>query len=321
MIRSGATFRSATPSDLDRIVELLTADPACTVTKDSYRANLETGEYRLEWTWLAESAEGDLLAVAIWWGPRSESKAPSALDGFYAIPSFTRESRIELSAALLAAAHEAFGEAPEYHVFVPANWRDAPAVVESLAWRQEAARRAGLTHVIERLRYEWTSESPLPPRDGRLIFRPEPDDEVFVDLFIRTLEGTLDAASAANKVILGAEAQARGDIHFLKEQMLGQRDWWRVATDENGAVVGFGIPSRNSDFHVVGYLGVLPEYRGRGHADRILAEITRLLVEQVGAAVIRADTDLGNRPMAKAFARLGYHNFACRLVHSAAHTV
>ena len=78
--------------------------------------------------------------------------------------------------------------------------------------------------------------------------------------------------------------------------MLGQRAWWRVAQTPDGELAGFGIPSQNTDYAVVGYLGVLPEHRGHGYVDEILAEITRILVAETGATNIRADTDLENRP-------------------------
>jgi len=60
---------------------------------------------------------------------------------------------------------------------------------------------------------------------------------------------------------------------------------------------------------VIAYLGVLPEHRGRGRVDAILAEGTRVLSAQPDVPRIRAATDVANVPMAKAFARLGYVNF------------
>ncbi|MDH6124310.1 GNAT family N-acetyltransferase [Kitasatospora sp. GP82] len=97
----------------------------------------------------------------------------------------------------------------------------------------------------------------------------------------------------------------------------GERSWWRIAETADGKVVGFGFPSRNPAFPVVGYLGVLPGHRGRGYVDGILAENTRLLAVELGAETVRADTDLTNLPMAAAFERAGYRNFARRLVLSA----
>ena len=91
--------------------------------------------------------------------------------------------------------------------------------------------------------------------------------------------------------------------------------WWRLAYDGDGKLVGFAMPSANNGGPVVGYLGVVPEQRGHGYSDDLLAEITHLLVE-TGAERIRADTDLTNKPMAASFERQGYRNHAVRMVAS-----
>ena len=88
-----------------------------------------------------------------------------------------------------------------------------------------------------------------------------------------------------------------------------------MAVDGAGEAVGFVFPARNSYHHIVAYVGVLPEHRGNGYIDGILAEGTRILAE-AGAPHIRASTDVGNRPMANAFARAGYGTFQ-RLINLA----
>jgi RimJ/RimL family protein N-acetyltransferase len=230
--------------------------------------------------------------------------------------------RSRIATELLTAAHEAYAregasEPPAYHIFLPGDWRDRPDVIAALAWREQAAHAAGLVASLERLRYEWTPRDGLPDPPARLRMRPEPDDEVFAGLFRLVLEGTLDATSRREAAEIGADVQARADVAFYRDKMLGDRAWWLVAETLGGELAGFGIPSRNADFDVVGYLGVLPEHRGHGYVDEILAAITRLLATQEGAQVIRADTDLANRPMAASFERAGYRNFARRLVLAA----
>jgi len=116
---------------------------------------------------------------------------------------------------------------------------------------------------------------------------------------------------------MGPRVQARLDVAFYRDKMAGERGWWRVAQTRGGEPVGFGVPSRNSEVPVVGYLGVVPEHRGHGYVGDILAEITRVLVAEAGAQTIHADTDLANQPMARAFERAGYRNFARRVVLSA----
>ncbi|MCX5205404.1 GNAT family N-acetyltransferase [Streptomyces sp. NBC_00237] len=320
------TFRSTVEADLDRLLPLLVADPASSLSAHTYLSKLADGQYRHAWTWIAEDPSGGdtaPLAVAVWWGLPSEA-TPGALDAVYVdearVPT---GQRVALAAELLAAAHAAFkeagaAEAPAFHIFVPGDYRDRPEVAEALAWRQEAARAAGLVGFVERLGYEWTPQGGLrEAASPQLVFAAEPDDEVFVELFRQVLQDTLDASTRAEAEQIGAEAQARNDVAFYQEQMAGERSWWRVARNAAGEAVGFGLPSRNLAGPVVGYLGVLPGHRGLGHVDEILAEITAILAAEPDTSRIRADTDLANRPMAAAFERAGYRNFRRRLVLSA----
>ncbi|MCG6498028.1 GNAT family N-acetyltransferase [Kitasatospora sp. A2-31] len=316
------TVRPTTPSDLDRVLPLIVPDPATGLTADTYRTRLADGEYRTDWTWVAEDAPGGPpLALAVWWGD-PDGDLPDALDAVFVHDSVrSAADRTDLAAQLLTAAHTAYAgagadAAPEYHLVLPGDWRDRPETVAAVAWRREAARRAGLPVGLERLRYEWTPPAGLPEPSGRLLLQPEPDDEVFVDLFRRVLVGTLDTDSRKEAERLGAEAQARADVAFYRDTMLGDRSWWRIARTPDGEPVGFGIPSRNHAFPVVGYLGVVPEHRGRRYGDDILAEITRILAAETAPERVRADTDLVNAPMAAAFDRLGYRNDTRRLVLS-----
>jgi RimJ/RimL family protein N-acetyltransferase len=318
------TFRPSTKADLDRVLPFIRRDGACPLTADRYRARLDDGQYSHDRTWIAVDGSGEVLAVAVWWAS-PKAVEPGALDAVYVHESFSAggEERVALAAGLLSAAHEAFAEQfgqnepPAYHVFVPGDWRDRPEVVDALSWRRAAAERAGLGTLLERLRFEWASADGLVEPVRGLEFRAEPDDEVFADLFTRVLSGSLDTTSTREAARIGAAEQARQDLAHLRDLMLGDRSWWRVAVNSDGDAVGFGIPSRNPVFPVVGYLGVLPEHRGHAYADAILAEITRILVDEADATVIHADTDLVNEPMAATFLRAGYRNHARRLVFSA----
>jgi GNAT superfamily N-acetyltransferase len=320
-------YRPVASSDLERLRALVVADPASPLTARQFQIRFDNGEYRPEWSWMAEEPGENPAAAAIWWGtPRDV--LPAALDGLFAAAqagsaqAADAEDSARLAARLLAVAHEAYAAAglmhpPDFHMFLPPDWRDRPEVMSAANWRLNAARQAGLTDMLERLRYEWTPAVGVPQPAGRLTFRPEADDEVFVELFDRTLSGTLDATSRKEADASGSRAQAVSDVVFYRERMNGRRSWWRVAETPSGDLAGFGIPSRNTAVPVVGYLGVLPEHRGHGYVDEILAEVTRVLVAEAGATTIHADTDLENRPMAAAFDRAGYSMIGCRLVLSA----
>jgi RimJ/RimL family protein N-acetyltransferase len=342
MSAAASAFRPATASDLDRVAALIVPDAASPLTARDFRVRLDSGEYRPDRIWVAESsgdtgsgnpgagtagtATAPIAAAAVWWGQTGE-RAPGTLDALVADPGLPREQRTAVGSQLLAIAHGAFSRslrrAPApFHFLLPSNWRSRHDVVSALSWRWEAALHAGLTDELERLRFEWRAESGLPgtrvPGTGRarLTFRREPDDDVFATLFRRTLQGTLDATTRKTADVVGEGIQAHADVAFYRDRMEGDRGWWIVAELPDGEPVGFGVPNRNSECAVVGYIGVLPEYRGQGYIDEILAETTRILATEGRADRVQADTDLANQPMAAAFERAGYVNFAHRVVLS-----
>src|ERR1051326_210463 len=122
-------------------------EPLWYVAADEYRRELAERQYRPEWTWVAED-EGRVLARAVWWG-QADSKHPLALDCL--LTSDAVADRAGLASELLAAAHRAFlgggaRQLPDYNILkLPGDWRDAPATAAAVAWRQDAAARAGLT--------------------------------------------------------------------------------------------------------------------------------------------------------------------------------
>ena len=68
------------------------------------------------------------------------------------------------------------------------------------------------------------------------------------------------------------------------------------------------IPAHNGYNPIIAYLGVVPAHRGHGYIHDVLAAGTSLLAAQ-DVPRIRTATDVGNAPMAAAFARAGYVTF------------
>lgn len=306
-------IRTMAEPDLARILGCLADKSVNTTTTDRFTQNLASGSYRPEWTWIAE--ESDLvLGLAVWWGFPDGDRLLT-LDCLYADASVA--DPVPLWADLIGRARRtvnASDEQPDYHIFLPPDWQSDPAAQAAVGPRLTAAARAGLKDVVERLRYEWLPDAGIPATSTRLTFTAEPDDDAFVDVFRRVAEGSLDAHTRAAVARAGADAYAREELAGYR-MMPGPRDWWRLAYDGDGQLVGFAMPSANAGGPVVGFLGVLPEHRGHGYVDDLLAEITAFLAG-TGAERIVADTDTTNRPMAAAFDRAGYRTFAIRLVAS-----
>lgn len=259
------------------------------------------GEYRPEWTWVALRGGRVVARAACWAGPGDE--VPLVLDWFDFEPG-------QAAAAVLL-----LREMPhrvEFELVLPPGWRDDAEVRAAAEARIDAAAAAGYRPLVERFRYEWTPRCGLPVHAGRLRFRPEPDDEAVLDVLRRVQHGTLDAH--ALRALAGTgdgpgkedgiERAAREDLEHLR-WMPSPREWWRLARTPDGSLVGLQVPGRIPSGPAVGFIGVVPEQRGNGYAYDLLAECTRQLHDE-GAQSVAATTDLGNAPMAAAFARAGY---------------
>ncbi|MGI9822882.1 GNAT family N-acetyltransferase [Agromyces sp. Marseille-Q5079] len=279
--------------------------------------DLAQGRRRLEWTWLAVRGDRLLGRLALW-SPAGATE-PAQLDVFDLDDALSDDEQHDVGSALLDAARAeviaALQTPPEFARYLPADWREQPAERRATETVMALLEASGARFLVERLRLEWTPEAGVPAPDERLTFRGFDDDDELLDLTTRVLPGTLDAHSRAELEHAAPNEVARAQYDEEFVQYTTPREWWRVALDASGEVVGFVMPARNTYHHIVAYLAVLPEHRGNGYIDGILAEGTRILAE-AGAPHIRASTDVGNVPMAKAFARGGYATFE-RLVNMA----
>ena len=205
------------------------------------------------------------------------------------------------------------GGRPEYRQFLPVDWHEHAGMRAAVADRRTVARLAGLRFLVERLELRWPAEpgAALPPRPGRLTFPPVGDDAELLAVVRGTLAGTLDAHARRDMARDGVDAAARAIV----EELPGPRSLVRLAYDPTGRCVGMTVPGLRPWGADISYVGVLPEHRGNGYADELLLEASHLLVEG-GATEIVAATDVGNSPMAAAFARCGYLVVDRLMVHA-----
>ncbi|WP_406318319.1 GNAT family N-acetyltransferase [Streptosporangium sp. NBC_01639] len=272
--------------------------------------------YRPEWLWVALRGD-EVVARAAFWGPPG-SEHPFSLDWF---DPGTGADRIEVGAALLRAAYAALvtpgystpvGARPDFHLFLPADWNERPDAVADVADRVEAAEKAGLRPFVERLNLRWIPEYGLPPRSTRLTFTPATDDALILDLLARTFPDSLDAYSVTDAEKHGVGRAAE----IILDEVAGfpgGRDRWRLAHDAAGDLVGIVMPTRNSRFATIGYIGVDAAHRGNGYAADLAAEALHIFTAE-GETEVGDNTDVGNAPMAAAFARIGYRITGRRMI-------
>ncbi|WP_431916469.1 GNAT family N-acetyltransferase [Nonomuraea jabiensis] len=243
--------------------------------------------------------------TAGWWS-RSGTR-PEVLETLDIDDTCDDPLRIDIGERLLRTAlAELFpaGTRPPQYVLqpVPADWRDDSETGRRIRDRIEVVRRTGGKVFVERLRYRWTADTPLPAPRGRLAFRPVRDDEEAIVLLTGILSGTLDAHSQAGVDRSSIEDYARVQYHDELLSYPSPREWWRVGVRRDGEPVGMDVPAQSPNGFVIAYLGVTHGHRGQGFVNDLLGEGTRLLAAQ-GA----------DWPMAQAFERAGYDNFARRI--------
>ncbi|MFC9235321.1 GNAT family N-acetyltransferase [Streptomyces decoyicus] len=300
-------FRPITGSDE---VELFNQIPY--VLNHEVAGDLISRRRHRDWTWIALDDEGQLLARVAWWCRPSDT-SPFLLDLFDYLPGHESTGAALLRSALTAVVPKGTTP-PKYTRFLPPDWRDDPTVRTAVDGRLAVVEQLGARLFVERLRLEWAPESPVPEPSGRPAFRPVSGESELVDLLTEILSGTLDAYSLDDlrRMPVRQAAQLQLDDEFA--HYTSPRDWWRVATlPDSGEPVGLVIAARNQHRPIIAYIGVLAEHRGRGYIDEILAEGTRLLATTEPQR-IRASTDVGNSPMAAAFARAGYTVFEREIV-------
>jgi RimJ/RimL family protein N-acetyltransferase len=252
-------------------------------------------------------------------------EAPVARAAFWALPGRPvptdlvlidtdwDEADLPAGRALLARMHE---RAEELGAEGLSHSLDSPSQAPQFQENEDARIRllkeSGYELLRDGLRWRYAGS---PARGGRhhsLVFRalPEVGEDAFVDAMAATYQGTRDSWITRTIEERGRQEAARAD--FLDYQKLEHRpEWWELAYTEDGGLAGVIMAARNPSTAVIGYVGVVPERRGRGLATQLVQRGTEQL-HVSGAAAIGGDCDRDNVGMVKAFERAGYERFARR---------
>jgi RimJ/RimL family protein N-acetyltransferase len=274
------------------------------VLNDEVGGDLAAGRRRPEWLWLA--LRGDRVVARAGWWSRAGDQHPRLMDIFDIDGDI--DDSVQLLNTALPAVVPPGATPPQYVRFLPADWRDHPYTRQTVNDRMGVLQRVGAKLFVERLRLEWRPGTPVAELSGRLTFRPVRKPGELIELMTLVLDGTLDAHSRDNLTRMTPARAAQEQYHNELERYASPREWWRIGTLPGGEPVGFVIPAHNGYNPIIAYLGVVPAHRGHGFVHDVLAAGTSLLAAQ-NVPRIRAATDVGNAPMAAAFALAGYVTF------------
>lgn len=159
----------------------------------------------------------------------------------------------------------------------------------------------------------WEPGVAEPPAPGRLRFETAPAAwwrEAVGAVMAHSMDES-DMAWVANR---GVAASVEELFEVARLHFEDRPDGWQAAIDEGGHRVGFVITSVFADPKrwkngqpqtTILYMGVLPGFRGHGHARELLRQAMRL-TRECEAWRLFCDTGSSNTPMVEAFRATGF---------------
>jgi RimJ/RimL family protein N-acetyltransferase len=112
---------------------------------------------------------------------------------------------------------------------------------------------------------------------------------------------------------MAAGARRHGEPLFPPEHVpTDEPQWWQLAYDAAGDLIGLVVPKRGgAGGGSIHWIGVVPEQRGRGYVDDLIARGLEILAA-AGIERVHAATHVLNTPMQAAFPRMGFRQTETR---------
>ena len=300
-------IRPIEAGELDAFASLPGHDQRNASVRDYVARMIAAGAMRPEWCFVAEQDGRRVGNVAFWTLPgRGAPQDLVLLEAPWDEPDLA--TGLRLVCWMLAEAR-ARGATEIGYVLdappLPPQWQESPDA------RAALLERVGFALSRETTRFEWLGNL-TPASSGRLVYRDQDQvgETAFIDAIARVSEGTLDQEISAQRERRGIEPAARELLDLLR-QLEHEPGWWHLAYAPAGELVGLVMPAKTPTVAVIGYVGVVPEQRGHGYVDDLLAQAATTLLA-IGCDRIVADADRGNTPMAAALRRAGYVQVATR---------
>jgi RimJ/RimL family protein N-acetyltransferase len=177
----------------------------------------------------------------------------------------------------------------------------------NLSRRRRFYRSIGFPLIQQKWEYVWHRGKPLPRPGRRLVYRDlsSVGTDAFVRAIERVTEDTLDREDRLARQEDTPAIAARSYFGILKDIDYTPGRWF-LAFDRRRALVGLIAPQMlNDKVGAVNYIGVVPEQRGKGYVNDLIAQGTTILSD-CGAGQVIASIDVENTPMIAAAVLAGY---------------
>ncbi len=293
--------RTVAADELDAVSRVPTDDDG--KFAGQVRSMLEEGTTRLDLCFVAR-VDGDPVTRVAFGLDEPPANAPMEMYLFGLAVDWGRPVSRRAALAMLREALPAVsGGGP------PIDARVNPEVHSDFEGRRSLLEEAGFAIFQEKEGYFWEGTR-LPERSDRLTFRSlrEVGRDAFIEVLSRGPADTLDRNDRYFYELTGPVGWATVMMGFLGP---GDDDTWKVAFDGDGEPVGYVMLATfdEGSTGTIAHVGVVPEKRGRGYIDDLLAETTADAVAR-GFTSLLSDADVLNEPMGAAFERAGHRRGA-----------
>lgn len=139
----------------------------------------------------------------------------------------------------------------------------------------------------ETIRFEWKDIQTEITSSNQLTFRSldEVGDDAFIVAIAQVSSQSLDRSRKQNQAKLGEKQDALKQFNMLKAFKY-QPTWWQLAYNFEQTLIGLIMPTENDGGATIGYIGVVPEHRGKRYVNDLLMQGT-LTLKSNGAVRIR----------------------------------
>jgi len=303
-------IRPLSSSETPTFARVIGGDMHADAVEQYLQRMLQQGTIRLEWCFVAEEAN-HIVGTIAYYGLPPVGK-PFAFE-LLELP-WERDDFLSIGTGILPDTLREIHKTYEIHDIMyvldqPAGdpqWQVFPEQ------RIALLQHAGFQLIRKTLRFEWHAHSGVPVIPSRLLFRSrkELDAAAFIAAIEQVSAGTFDQRIQQERKRLGSKRAAQA---FFEDSQELEYDpaWWQLAYTPEHELVGLIMPAKNPTVAVIDYIGVVPQFRGHGYVDDLLACGTACLYH-AGYMTIRADTDVSNFPMANVFQQAESQRFATR---------
>jgi hypothetical protein len=178
----------------------------------------------------------------------------------------------------------------ELYCTIPEDSSDASSLLDTgfRRWRKVA-------------RYESTGPVDIGVRGYRSAEVGNFSRSEIIALIEKTSEHSLDSQIEIYRQRLGGMADAEVTLRMMESTSYHPR-WWRVALSPEGNTVGIIFPVIAFGEPTIGFIGVIPEHRGRNIASFLLTESWSLMKRQ-GLSTLCAEADQRSVSMHRALSK------------------